>query len=560
MVDDGRDELSSRQAHRPPSGDGQRAIAQAPEGPAELSPQEAKALAVEDAIDYPPQLQDPTNLRASVVSGVAWHTAVSLSVQATRIVSSLVLVHLLTPADYGLAGMALIVAGFVGLFQDFGLGAALIQRPTITETDRSTAFWTTTALGVVLTLAMIALAGPISAFFHQPELKDMIIVLSLALLIGSLGLTQGSLLNRAMKYRAMSICIIVATVAACATAVIVAAAGGGAWALIAWQLTMTTIVTVALWFLAAWRPKAMFSSKSAKDLGGFGINFLGAGVLGWAQVNVDNVLIGRYLNSFALGLYSVAYNVILIPLGRLFDPVANTLFAAVSRIQNDRARVARVWIRAIRGVSALIMPTILGLFVVAPDFVDVVFGENWHGATPIIRVLGFATLVGCLAPPANSVLAALDRPGLVFRLTAVNSVLAVGAFVVGLQWGVVGVAVSYTVVTLPISFTRVACANRMVGVSTWTFLRSIAGIVEATLAMAVACWIVREGLIQAGVSATLRLVLVVLLGVVVYSLVILWRDRMLVGELKSVLPRRDSSNRRPAEESSVRQSGLRSRS
>ncbi len=493
---------------------------------------------MEDAIDYPPELQDPTNLRASVISGVAWQTVVSISVQATRIVSSLVLVRLLTPHDYGLAGMALIVAGFVGLFQDLGMGAALIQRPKITEADRSTAFWTTAAMGFVLTAAMVALAGPMSAFFHQPELKNMIIVLSLTLFIGSLGLIQGSLLNRAMRYRAISICIIVATVASCITAVIVAAAGGGAWAIIAWQLTMTTFVTIALWYLAAWRPRAMYSWKSTKDLGGFGANVLGTGVLGYLQYNADNILIGRYLSSFALGLYSVAYNVILIPLGRLFEPVGNTLFVAVSRIQNERERIAGLWIRAVRAISALIIPAILGLLVVAPDFVEVVFGAQWQGATPIIRILGVVTITGSLAAPANSILYALDRPGLVFRLTAANSLLAVGAFAIGLRWGVVGVAASYAVVTLPIYMTKVVIANRMVGISSWSFLRAISRIVEAALIMTAACWLLREGLIHTGISTALRLALVVSLGVVVYGLVILRRDRALLEEAKGLVLRR----------------------
>ncbi len=226
-------------------------------------------------------MQDPTNLRAAVVSGVAWQTVVSISAQASRIVSSLVLVHLLTPADYGLAGMALIFSGFVGVFLDLGLGTALIQRPTITEIDRSTVFWTTVTMGLVLTIVMIGLSGVISEFFHQPQLQNLVIVLSFSLIIGSLGLTQGSLLERAMKYREISIRLIIATVGACVTAIVVAVAGGGAWALIAYQLGMVTIVTISLWQLAAWRPRFVYSWRSAKDFGGFGINVFGTGLLGF---------------------------------------------------------------------------------------------------------------------------------------------------------------------------------------------------------------------------------------------------------------------------------------
>ena len=110
-------------------------------------------------------LADPENLRSSVASGIAWNTAVSIAVQASRIVSSLVLVRLLSPADYGLAGMAIIVLAFVATFQDVGFGAGLIQRRTITEADRSTVFWTTVAIGSFLTVLMMALSGAIEPSF-----------------------------------------------------------------------------------------------------------------------------------------------------------------------------------------------------------------------------------------------------------------------------------------------------------------------------------------------------------------------------------------------------------
>ena len=253
-----------------------------------------------------------------MASGLAWNTLVSIAVQASRIISSLVLVRILSPADYGLAGMAIVVVSLVATFQDVGFGAGLIQRPTISETDRSTVFWTTVAIGTVSMLVLIALSGFIADFFHEPQVQNLVIVLSFSLFIGSLGMTQGSLLHRAMAYRATSIRLIIATVGACVVAIAVAAAGGGAWALIAYQLAISSLVTILLWQLAAWRPRFVYSRASLKRFAGFGSNILGSRFLEFLQTNMDNILVGRYLGSAALGLYSVSYNVILIPLGRLF--------------------------------------------------------------------------------------------------------------------------------------------------------------------------------------------------------------------------------------------------
>ena len=122
-----------------------------------------------------------------------------------------------------------------------------------------------------------------------------------------------------------------------------------------------------LWQLASWRPRFTYSRNSLKRLAGFGSNIVGSRFLDFVQTNMDNILVGRYLGSAALGLYSVAYNVILIPLGRLFAPISNTLFAAASRMQDEPARVAGLRLRAVRGALSVILPAILGLLVVRPN-------------------------------------------------------------------------------------------------------------------------------------------------------------------------------------------------
>lgn len=480
-------------------------------------------------------LKDPSDLRGSVASGIAWNTVLSIAIQGSRLISSLVLVHLLTPADYGLAGMALVVGSFLANFQDLGFGSALIQRKTIDERDRSTIFWTTVGMGALLNLAVIGLAWPIASFFREPAVKNLVIGLSFTLLIGSLGMTQGALLQRAMKYRAIAVRLMIATVGACGASIAVAAAGGGAWALIAYQLVITALVTILLWQLAAWRPRFLYSRASLKRLAGFSSNVVGANFLGFVEGNLDNVLVGRYIGSAALGLYTVSYNVILIPVGRLFAPAGSTLFAAVSRIQDEHQRVSSVWIRAVRAVLAVIFPMIIGLFVVAPDFVQVILGSHWHEATPIIRILGFVTLSRGLSLLADNMLNALGRPNLVFRLTLLNMLLAIGAFVLGLQWGVVGVAACYAAVAIPINLVTVHFVNRMVGVSLWSWLRSISGVTQAVVLMGATCWLCREALLSTELSPSMRLATVVLIGIVTYLAATWWRARDVIQDIRTLV-------------------------
>lgn len=478
------------------------------------------------------------SLRASVVSGLAWNSLLTVVIQGARILSSLVLVRLLEPRDYGLAGMALIFSSLVLNFADLGFGSALVQRPRITEADRSTAFWTTAGVGLLLMAVGIGVSGPIAGFFHEPRVQILFIAISATFFVGSLGATQASLIHRAMNFRAITIRLVIATVAGCLVAIGVAAAGGGPWALVSQQLTVTVLSTVSLWLLCDWRPRLVFSRESFRDFAGFGGNVVGANFLDYLQSNMDNLLIGRYVGSAALGTYSVAYNVILIPMGRLFVPVQETLFPALARIQGEPERLGRLWARAVQGIVTVIAPAMLGLIVVAPDFVDVVLGTRWHAAAPVMRILAVVTLAYAVTSIAYRTLLAVGRPDIALRFSAANAVLAVGAFVVGLHWGIVGVAAAYTIVTVPLQALLVVLVTRVIGMPLGRFARGLAPVTQVAAVMTAACWLTREGLIQLGLSEAPRLVVVVLVGLLVYLPLAAWRSPELVAEIRNIRSRR----------------------
>ena len=306
------------------------------------------------------------NFRASVIEGLKWNAVVAVSTQVTRLATSLVLVHLLSPRDYGLAGIALLFSSLVLALADLGLGAGLVQRASITENDRSTVFWTSAGVGLGLTAVGIALASPLAAFFHEPRVKPLFMVVSSSFVLLALQTTQAALFMRAMSFRAMTVRRVVAMIGGAAAGIAVAASGGGAWALVVQAVTVSVLSTILIWLLSDWRPKFTYSLQSLRSFGGFGLTLLGARMLDFLQGNADNILIGRYLGSSALGLYSVAYNVILLPTQRLLGPVQDTFFPAFARIQHDRPRMAALWLRISRIVGAFIAPAMLGLVVIAP--------------------------------------------------------------------------------------------------------------------------------------------------------------------------------------------------
>ena len=237
----------------------------------------------------------PSNLTGVVVTGLKWTTLRHVVAEGTRIALTLVLARLLTPSDYGIASMALVTTAFVMIFADPALGSALIQRPVIDERDRSTVFWTSAALGVLLTVVGVACAGLVADLFGEPEVKNLFVVTSFTFIVVALATVPRSLLARRLAYRALELREMVSIVIGALVAVIVALAGYGPWAIVANLVTYSIISTLLSWSLARWWPRLTYSKVSLRNLGGFSAKVFTASLISWGNVNLDKVLVGRVL-------------------------------------------------------------------------------------------------------------------------------------------------------------------------------------------------------------------------------------------------------------------------
>jgi O-antigen/teichoic acid export membrane protein len=450
-------------------------------------------------------------------------------------VVALVLARMLAPHDWGLAAMVLVFSGFVVVFTDSALGPALIQRRRLLEEDRSTVFWSCAAVGLLLMLSGIALAGPIASFYGEPEVRALFVALSVGFFISALGTTQAALFAREMQFRVLELRQIAATAIGAVSAVGVAFAGFGPWAIVTQQLAEAVVSTALLWYLSPWRPSATFSLGSLRRLGGFAGNVFGENVLYQAGRNLGSLLIGRFLGAASLGTYALATNVILVPFSRIAAPLQQVFFPAFSRMNGDRERMADVWIRATRLVGVISIPSLVGLVIVAPDFVDVVLGPRWSEVTLVIQILAGVGILQSLQTLTGEVLLALDRSGLLLRFTALWFVCSVAAFAVGLRWGVVGVATSYAVATALVEPIRTWITSRALGVSPWRVVGALAGVAQASAIMAVAVLGARAALVACGLPAGPRLTLLVVVGGVVYLACCLWRAPEVAAEIKNTI-------------------------
>jgi O-antigen/teichoic acid export membrane protein len=433
--------------------------------------------------------------------------------------------------------MVLVFSGFVIVFTDNALGTALIQRRELVEEDRSTVFWVGVGVGVVLAGAGVALSGAVASFYNEPEVQPLFAAMSLSFAVTALGTTQSALLVREMQFKLLELRLILSTVCGAIAGIAVALDGHGAWAIVIQQLTIAIVSTTLLWRVTPWRPSATFSLRSLRKLGRFTANVFGQNLLYQLGRNVDNLLVGRFLGAAPLGLYGLAYNVMLVPFSRLAAPLQQVFFPAFSRMQEDRERMAAAWIRVSRLVGSLSIPALVGLVIVAPDFVAVVLGEKWSGAVPVIQILAWAGMLQSLQTLNGEILMALDRAHVLFRFTVLWFFATIGAVVLGLQWGIEGVAACYTIAIVLVEPLNAHLTARALGIPTRRFFAALGGVVQATAVMALAVLAARHLLLAQDVAASIRLPVEILVGVAVYLPCCLWRVPEVTSDVRRLRPR-----------------------
>jgi O-antigen/teichoic acid export membrane protein len=455
-------------------------------------------------------------------------------VQLTRASAGLLIARELTPTDYGIAAMVVTFSGFVLVFSDLAFGAAIVQRKTVSEDDCSTVFWTTVLGGLVLTVGGIFVARPLAEFYGEPRVATLFTAFAAIFLITSLGATHQALLTREMDFRKLETRQIIASLVGAVTGITAALAGAGPWAIVLQQLAIVSTGTVVLWGLSRWRPKLRFSVQSLRKLAGFSGSVFATRLLYYTSESSVTLLVGRFLGASAVGMYAVAYTVILVPLLRIAVPVGEVLFPAFARLQDDRERLTELWLRALTVLAALVTPALLGLIVTAPDVIPLVLGSRWEGAVPVVQILAWVGLLQALDAWNGGILMGLGRSKLLFRSGLLFYTSFIASYAIGLRWGIVGVATSYAITITLMQFVYQAVTARALRISPLAPLRAVGRVAGAAIVMAILIAGLRVLLVDYDVPPVVRVILLIAAGTAIYVPLCLWREPRIPRELLSL--------------------------
>lgn len=474
-------------------------------------------------------------IRSKLFAGLRWTGASQVLQQVLNITWSVIMARLLSPTDFGLLAMASVFTGIVYFVLDLGLKSSLIQRQTLEEKLISSVFWINVFVGLVMTVVGVVFSWSIAGFYNNPGLQPVVVALSCNFLIFSLGITQEALLNRQMDFRSLELRTLLGQLIGTVCSIVMAFWGFGVWSLVV-RISITIAVGTALmWFVTSWRPRWWFRWTDVRELSGFGSEVLTSNLLAYFRRNADNLLIGRFIGTTALGYYTMAYNLMMFPLLRFCHVLSSVLFPALSRLQDDVEKIKSSWFRATRLIGAVTTPLILGLIALAPQFVQVIYGEKWLPAVPVLQILAINGIVESLTWLNSTVLVSLGKTRLHLRLTFVSAALALVSFLVGLPFGVIGVATCFTVVNTGTEMWSLSYTLKCVNSSYSQYIHNIAGVMTAASGMGLAVWALVFGLHIAPIPL---LLIAIGLGCIVYVILLRLVAPTVLSEALSILPER----------------------
>lgn len=492
------------------------------------------------ASDEPPDADEPAWLRRRGISGVLWNTATFGLSKAAVLVTTIILARLLDPSDFGLLAIGLVVIGYLDFVNDFGVSAAVIQSDDDPERTADTAFWLNLALGVALGLVGVGLAGPLAAFFSEPDAQPVIAALSLSFPLTSIGSIHEARLRRELLFRRRVVPELVKGVSKGAVSITMAVAGFGVWSLVWGQLAGTFVAAVAYWFAFPWLPGRRVDRATARNLLGFGSQMTLVGLLGGLHKNVDYLLIGRRLDTDRLGLYSIAFRLPQLLIESIVDVTGQVAFPMFSRVRRHRDRLAAGLRRMLALTGLVLVPLGVGLALIADPFVRIFYGDKWVDAIPVMQVLAIYMLVQSMSKNCGDVYKAMGRPGILNKLSIVKLAVTVPILVVAVPHGIVAVAVGQLISATVLTTIRLGLAARIVGTSFRSVATPFWPPVRAGLVMTGGCVVVQRAMDGAPDAAVL--LATVATGFVAYlgTLMVLDRTAML-DHLRTIRPRRSAS-------------------
>jgi PST family polysaccharide transporter len=368
------------------------------------------------------------------------------------IVTTIVVARILSPADYGVIAMWAPIFSFVLLFQDFGFSAATIQARSLSQQQSNTLFWINVLASLAIAAILIASAPLVAAFFRDSRVGLVTAASASIALVGGLAIQLTALLNREMRFRALSAIVVTSALAGAATTIISAFWIRSYWALFLGSLAATLVQTALTWAVSHRRPSAQFSLAGSRSLLALGGHIATFGLLNFFARNADNVLIGRVWGPVQLGAYDRSYKLMIAPLQLINNPLSQVMLPVLSRLQGEPERYRKSYLLSVQAILLATAPVGAIAAAESDKLVPLLLGKQWTTAAPIFFWLALTIIYQPAAGSLGWLFISRGRGRAFATWGVVSTIITVASVIVGLRGGAEGVAQAYVVGNVIVTF------------------------------------------------------------------------------------------------------------
>ena len=399
-------------------------------------------------------------------------------------ISTVLLARLLSKDDFGVVGFAVTTIGFLDVMSDLGVVPALIYHPEDEDTS-VTAFWLGLVIGILLFLITWVAAPLVGLFFQDPRAIPVTRVLALSYPINALGATHQAILQKKLAFGRTFIPDLAQSLVKGLGSIVLAFLGIGAWSLIGGQLGGMVTGAIVVWLISRWKPTFTFKPVIARSLLKYGVKIVGVDLLGVFLVNLDYLLVGRYMGAASLGVYTLAFrmpDLVILQFARILSGV---IFPIYTRMRDVPGSLAKGFTMTTRYVSLVTVPLGLGLAILAEPFVTSVFSEKWIEAIPVVRAIAIYAMFYSLSYNVGSVYKAEGRPQVLTWLGLIRLVVSLPA----LYWAtttansIVAVGWAQALIALFVGILNLYVATRLLKIASVTLLDALKPAVLAGIIM-----------------------------------------------------------------------------
>lgn len=428
------------------------------------------------------------NLKSQTRRGIHWSAASNVVNKGLQFVFGIILARLLLPSDYGIIGILAIFITIIQLFVDSGFSNAIITKQYRTQVDLSTAFYFNVVVGLVGYMSLFAASPFIASFYGMPILSPVLKVIGLGVIINSLNIVQAAHYAINLNFKTPAKISIFCQVTSGIVGIAMAYHGFGVWSLVSQQVIGGVVNLLLNWICVRWRPSLVFSFSSLKTLWNYGTKVLGSSIISTTYDNVQPLIIGKCFSASELGLFTRAQGFAVLPSSNISGVLANVTFPLLSKINDNRERMASVYRRLLKVSAYIVFPLMIGLAVLSAPLVKLLLPERWYGCIPLLQIICFSLIWQPISLVNLTLLNAAKRPDIVLKLEFIKKPLGLVLLFASIPFGIKVMCLANLCVCVFAVIINTVMTSRTLELPFWDQVLDIAPIFFHASMMGAAVW------------------------------------------------------------------------